>query len=230
MTSQLPNNRNSKFLKTKSQKLENTSFLPTLAKHEIFATNIPRVPRPTGHSRKRRKYQEDNPLIPITFACIFKAKATRKHRKTTPIKVLVDSGASSSIIHKDKILDNKVCQGTTTEWDTTAGRCSTTGKCKLEFGLHEFSNTKRINNNFHVMNTVIPGYDMIIGRDLMHILKLDVMFSTSTLVWFENGEIPLKPADATAQTHFYINDPEDIMTEADKMSTILDAKYKKANL
>ena len=80
------------------------------------------------------------------------------------------------------------------------------------------------------MSTVIPGYDMIIGRDLMQHMKLDVMFSTSTLVWFENGEIPLKPASATAQTHFYINDPEDIMSEADRMSSILDAKYEKANL
>ena len=80
------------------------------------------------------------------------------------------------------------------------------------------------------MNTVIPGYDMIIGRDLMHILELDVMFSTSTLVWFENGEIPLKPADATAATHFYINDPKDIMTESDKVSSILDAKYEKTDL
>ena len=64
----------------------------------------------------------------------------------------------------------------------------------------------------------------------MCILELDVMFSTSTLVYFENGEIPLKPADATAQTHFYINDPQDVMTESDKMSTILDDKYEKANL
>ena len=114
--------------RTKSQNLISKSFKPHLEKNEIFTTNIPRVTRTINHSRKRRKYQEDNPLIPITFAYIFKAKATRKHRKTTPIKVLIDSGASSSIIYKDKILDNKVYQGKTTEWDTTAGRCSTTGK------------------------------------------------------------------------------------------------------
>ena len=188
------------------------------------------MPRPVGQPRKRRKHQNDDPLIPITFACIFKAKASRKHRKTTPIKVLIDSGASSSIINKSKILDNKCFQGKATEWDTTAGRVATTGRCELEFGLHEFSTTRRIKHNFHVINAVIPGYDMIIGRDLMQHLKLDVMFSTSNLVWFENGEIPLKPANATAQTHFYINDPQDIMTEADKMSSILDAKYEKANL
>ena len=189
------------------------------------------MPRPVGHTRKRRKHQEnDDPLVPITFACIFKEKSSRKDRRTTPIKVLVDSGASSSIINKSKILDNKCYQDKKTVWDTTAGQCKTSGRCELEFGLHEFSTTRRIKHNFHVMTKVIPGYDMIIGRDLMHHLKLDVMFSTSSLVWFENGEIPLKPANATKETHFYINDPQDIMTEADKMSSILDAKYEKANL
>ena len=85
-------------------------------------------------------------------------------------------------------------------WDTTAGQCKTSGRCELEFGLHEFSTTRRIKHNFHVVTKVIPGYDMIIGRDLMHHLKLDVMFSTSSLVWFENGEIPLKPANAMKET------------------------------
>ena len=42
--------------------------------------------------------------------------------------------------------------------------------------------------------------------------------------------MPLKPANATAETHFYINDPQDNMTESDKMSSILDAKYDKADL
>ena len=109
-------------------------------------------------------------------------------------------------------------------------KIGTTGRCELEFGLHELSNTRRIKHNFYVMSTVIPGYDMIIDRDLIQHMKLDIMYSTSTLVWFENGEIPLKLSSATAQTHFYINNPQDIMTEADKISSILDAKYKKADL
>ena len=115
MNSNLFSKTNLENFKTKSQNLINNSFNPHLEKNEIFVTNIPRVPRPTGHLRKRRKYQEDNPLILTTFACIFKAKKTHKHRKTTPIKVLVGSGAISSIIHKDKILDNRVYQGKTTE-------------------------------------------------------------------------------------------------------------------
>ena len=83
-------------------------------------------------------------------------------------------------------------------WQTTAGEIATTSRCKLEFGLHEFSTTRRINHDFHVMDTPLPGYDMILGRDLMHSLKLDVMFSTGTLNWLDHGEIPLKPSNAMA--------------------------------
>ena len=64
----------------------------------------------------------------------------------------------------------------------------------------------------------------------MHLLKIDIQFSTGSLDWFENESIPLKPSDATLEDSFYINDPEDIMSEADKMSTILDAKYEKADI
>ena len=40
----------------------------------------------------------------------------------------------------------------------------------------------------------------------------------------------MKPTDATLEDHFYINDPDDIISEADKMSTVLDSRYKKADL
>ena len=66
---------------------------------------------------------------------------------------------------------------------------------------------------------------MIIGINLIHFLKLDVQFSTVSFEWHEHGSIPLKPSDGTLENHFYINDPEDIMSEAEKMSTILDANY-----
>ena len=88
----------------------------------------------------------------------------------------------------------------------------------------------RLKYNFHVMEDILLGYDMIIGRDLMRLLKLDVKYSTSTVEWFGNGEIPLKPPTATAETHFFISDPAHLVAEADRMSTILDAKYSKVDL
>ena len=64
----------------------------------------------------------------------------------------------------------------------------------------------------------------------MHLLNLDVQFSTGSLEWFEHRLIPLKQSDATLKTHFYINDPDDIISEANKMPTIFDTKYEKADL
>ena len=101
-------------------------------------TTTPRVPRPVGRPMKRRKTDEENPPVPITFATIFKRKYKRLKRKLSktdkyskPIKVLVDSGASLSIIHKRCILDNKIRKGNEMVWQTTAGEIATDSRCKL---------------------------------------------------------------------------------------------------
>ena len=71
---------------------------------------------------------------------------------------------------------------------------------------------------------------MIIGRDLMHQLKLDTLFSSGEIEWDGHGKILMKPRNATPQSHFFIQDPKRILSETDRMSKILDAKYEKANL
>ena len=189
-----------------------------------------KVPRPVGHKRRRTSYEDTEPPVPLTFVRIVHGKITKKHKRPEPLRALIDSGASASIICKKQLHGNKSYRSNETKWQTTAGTVSTNGKSKIDFFLSEFSDSRKITHDFHVVNTVLPSYDMIIGRDLMHLLKLDVQFSTGSLDWFEHGSIPLKPSDATLEDSFYINDPEDIMSEADKMSTILDAKYEKADL
>ena len=151
-------------------------------------------------------------------------------KRTRPIKALIDSGASESIIVKSKIGSNSCYRSDEQIWQTTAGKVSTFSKAKLEIELTEFSTTRKVSHVFHIVKQDIPAYDVIIGRDLMHLLKIDVHFSTSKVEWLENGKIPMKPYDATRKSHFYINNPNEIMSEADKMSHILDAKYNKANL
>ena len=125
------------------------------------------------------------------------------------IKVLVDCGASKSIICKNSILNNKCVKNTTTEWVTPSDKVTSKLMCKLVFSLPEFSNSRLITHNFHVMDEVLPGYQMIIGRDLMKLLKLDIKYSSDTLEWDGNGEIPLKPPEAEIETHFFIDDPAD---------------------
>ena len=51
---------------------KSNSLLSKNLENSIFATTIPRVPWPVDNQRKRRKIQDENPPLPITFANISK--------------------------------------------------------------------------------------------------------------------------------------------------------------
>ena len=68
------------------------------------------------------------------------------------------------------------------------------------------------------------------GRDLMKLLKVDVKYSSDTLEWVGNGKIPLKPLEVGIDMHFFIDDPDELMAEVDRISSILDTKYAKDDL
>jgi hypothetical protein len=75
-------------------------------------------------------------------------------------------------------------------WHTAAGTVSTNEKCKVLFSLPEFSPSKVIEWETHV-GILEKTYDMIIGNDLLEHLKIDLKYSTSTIVW-DGAEIPMK--------------------------------------
>ncbi len=57
-------------------------------------------------------------------------------------------------------------------------------------------------------------YDMIIRRDLLDYLGIDVCFSTSSIKW-DTAEILMQSADVTITNLFYIEDPQDLYTTVD---------------
>jgi hypothetical protein len=73
------------------------------------------------------------------------------------------------------------------------------------------------------------AYDMIIGRDLMSDLGIDIHFSTTSVVW-DGMEIPMKDRDATFEESFHVGDTVATEEAADRIRDILEAKYKAANL
>ena len=156
----------------------------TSTEQELF---MARVSRLVGHKRRRLSYKDIEPPVPLTFVWIIHGKITKKHRKHKPLRALVDSGISASIICKKQLHENKSYHSKEKKWQTTAGTVSTHGRSKLDFFLSEFSYSRKITHDFHVVNTVLPSYDMIVGRDLMHFLKLDMQFNTSSLNWHEHG-------------------------------------------
>jgi hypothetical protein len=70
---------------------------------------------------------------------------------------------------------------------------------------------------------------MIIGNDLLEHLKIDLKYSTSTIVW-DSAEIPMKSRDATIYDSYHIQDTPCLEEAAERIKRILDAKYEPANL
>jgi hypothetical protein len=69
---------------------------------------------------------------------------------------------------------------TKTKWTTKAGKFSTTRKCELSFTLPAFHAHREITWNCYVDESSTKEscrYDMIIGRDLLHEIGMDILFS-----------------------------------------------------
>jgi hypothetical protein len=60
-------------------------------------------------------------------------------------------------------------------------------------------------------------------------LGINIQFSTTPVVW-DGMEIPMKDCDATFEESFQVGDTVAMEEAADRISDILKAKYKAANL
>ena len=73
------------------------------------------------------------------------------------------------------------------------------------------------------------NYDMIMGRDLLQELGININFKNMTLEW-DNNIIEMKSTEATEETSFAINDSPAVAVASERLKRILDAKYEAANL
>ena len=144
---------------------------------------------------------------------------------------LVDSGCSKSLLDRDIVRDTgvhkvrKSCQ----KWVTKAGEFITRGKAELEeFILPQFTHNRKIKHDFHLFKRhKNDRYDMVLGRDLMQSLGLDILNSTQKFKW--NGiEIDMVP---TGHWSGGKNVREFRATqEHNEVKNILESKYEKADL
>jgi hypothetical protein len=116
-----------------------------------------------------------------------------------------------------------------TVWNTAAGSFTTATKTTMDLIFPEFSLTRVVHAELHITSQTLSGYDMILGRDMLSDLGLVLDFSRNIIIW-EAGEMPMKVRSATRENSLFIKEPVPLMHEADRMSKILDAKYKKADL
>ena len=130
-------------------------------------------------------------------------------------------------------------KGKTKYFTTGSGQLKIQYQTDILFSLPEFSNSKLINWKFHLTDNEDLGYDMVIGRDLMMSLGIDISFDKKKIIW-EGTEIPMRDYQQLnkwklSKKEFKMviqTSNEPIVTEevTRRMVRILDSNYKKANL
>ena len=70
---------------------------------------------------------------------------------------------------------------------------------------------------------------MIIGRDLMQFLGIDVLFSTLTVEW-DGADMPFKDVNAPIYESYHVAEPAAMEEKTNRVKKILDAKYEAADL
>jgi Aspartyl protease len=152
--------------------------------------------------------------------------------KPVTIKALLDSGASESLINKRYVskLRIKYSNKTATVWSTPGGDLHSSYKVKGQFTIPEPQDKKLIEWNLHLAENM-GAYDMIIGRDILSFLKIDIRFSDQVLVVIWDGsEMPFKPVEASATTDYHIAKTMAMEDQMEHIKKILDAKYSATDL
>ena len=131
-------------------------------------------------------------LKPIAYAEFNTSLGKAKPKK---VKALLDSGGAGSIVTEQvaKKLRLKKSKSTPVRWTTPAGEVTTNTSVKSELRLPELQSDTVIEWTFHVTPS-LGAYDMIIGRDLLEFLGIDIHFSNHTIMW-DSASMPFKDVD-----------------------------------
>ena len=99
---------------------------------------------------------------------------------------------------------------------------------KVEFSLPEFHEDKILEWEVHVSD-MLHLYDMIVGRDILTQLEIDLHFSTSTCTW-DSSTIPMRESSSTVEQSYYVEESGPVADSTTRIKKILEAKYEKADL
>ena len=93
---------------------------------------------------------------------------------------------------------------------------------KAQFTLPELQDDKLIEWNLHVIDN-LGANDVIIGRDILGFLGINIKFSDHTVEW---GQVttPFKDADASQQEAHYVAEDGNLADANERLKRILDAK------
>jgi hypothetical protein len=137
---------------------------------------------------KRRKFDHFTPEVVLELE--------NNEGQIVPIRALLDTGTSSTIILKEHMRKGFVShhKGHDTVWKTLGGTFKTKRKGLLEFKFPELTNNQTITWVAHVDDANKAKdtmYDMIIGMDLMITIGIHVDTAQKMVIWRDHST-PLK--------------------------------------
>jgi hypothetical protein len=97
------------------------------------------------------------------------------------MRILLDSGCAATLINQNLVKTLKTRKENRTKWTTKADNLSTHRKCEIILTLLALHKHGQITWNCYVdeSNAKSISYDLIIGRDLMHEIGIDICFSAA---------------------------------------------------
>ena len=109
-----------------------------------------------------------------------------------------------------------------------AGTVKTGESAKVEFSLPEFHPDKLIEWRVHLTEK-LGSYDMIIGRDILSEMGIDIHFSTHTCTW-GHSKIPMRPSSVKIEQSYLVQESGPMKQATTRLKKILDAKYEAVDI
>ena len=130
--------------------------------------------------RNCRKRTKKEKLSTITVGHVFQTNKKKKHVRA---RILFDSSCGATIVNKSLLRKKNMKKDSPTQWNTKAGTFTASKKGKFTLVLPAFDNKRKIQCNAYVDEAPRKNsrYDIIIGRDLLETVGIDLLFSKMKL-------------------------------------------------
>ena len=159
-------------------------------------------------------------LIPFTYTYVNTSLG-----RACPVKVqaLLDSRGTGTIMRRSLAKKLWIRKSKVVNWATLASSVTTASEAVVEFLLPEFYEDCTLKYNVHLTKK-LKNYDLIIGRDLLSSMGMDINFSNSTCSW-DDRSIPMRSLNSEIPQTFAIEESKTLKSATKRLKKILDAKY-----
>ncbi len=143
--------------------------------------------------RRKRIKLDNEDASPVTIAHLKTNIGKAKKSQVKLLRVLFNSGCTATIMNEAFCKKLRITNKKKLSWTTKAGTFNTKGSCKIQFSLPELHTDRVVEYNAHVDSTPTDQcrYDMIIGRDLMKEIGIDLLFSEEAIKW-DHAYMPMR--------------------------------------